>query len=47
MNEFVQRAFSFLRTKRAELGIVLVVINHATPIFFGDPKTAAMKVLGG
>lgn len=47
MNESTQRAFSSLRTKRAEVGIVFVVMKHATPIFFGDPSIAAMKVLGG
>ncbi|MEZ4405250.1 MAG: hypothetical protein R3A52_01985 [Polyangiales bacterium] len=23
------------------------IMEHVDPIFFGDPKTAAMKVLGG
>ena len=31
----------------AKLGVVIVVMKHVAPIFFGDPKTAAMQVLGG
>jgi hypothetical protein len=46
MNEFIQRAFSSLQTKRAQFGAVFVVMKHVAP-FFGHPKTAAMKVLGG
>jgi len=46
MNIFIQRTFSALETKSAELGAVFVLMKHVHPIFFGDPKTAAMKVLG-
>jgi hypothetical protein len=47
MNEPIQRASSSLQTKRAQFGAVFVVVKHVAPTFFGDPKTAAMKVLGG
>lgn len=53
MKESVQRAFSFLQAKKSELGIArdldvsADIMEHVDPIFFGDAKTAAMKVLGG
>ena len=46
MSESNQRAFSYPKIKRAELGVVFVVMEHVAAIFFGDAKTAATKVLG-
>ena len=38
----------YLRGQPLEKGIFLYldVMEHVDPVFFGDPKTAAMKVLG-
>ena len=32
--------------KRSFLDVSADIIEHVDPIFYGDPKTAAMKVLG-
>ena len=46
MNASGQRAFSFLQTERAQFAAVFVARKHVGQTFFGDPKTAAMKILG-
>jgi ATP-dependent Lon protease len=41
-----KRALVPIENKRNFLDVSADIIEHVDPIFFGDPKTAAMKVLG-
>lgn len=42
-----KRALIPIENKRSFLDVSADIMEHVDPIFFGDPKTAAMKVLGG
>ena len=42
-----KRALIPIENKRSFLDVSADILEHVDPIFFGDPKTAAMKVLGG
>jgi ATP-dependent Lon protease len=42
-----KRALIPIENKRNFLDVSADIMEHGDPIFFGDPKTAAMKVLGG
>jgi ATP-dependent Lon protease len=42
-----KRALIPIENKRAFLEVPGDVVEHVDPIFYGDPKVAAMKVLGG
>jgi hypothetical protein len=46
MDNGAKRALIPLENKRSFLGVTGDVVEHADPIFFGDPKTAAFKALG-
>ena len=35
-----------IENKRNFLDVSADIVEHVDPIFYGDPKTAAMKVLG-
>lgn len=41
------RALIPIENKRNFLDLSADIVEHVAPIFFGGPKTAAMKVLGG
>jgi ATP-dependent Lon protease len=41
-----KRALIPIENKRNFLDVPGDVVEHVDPIFYGDPKTAAMKVLG-
>ena len=41
-----KRALIPIENKRSFLDVSADIMEHVDPIFFGDPKTAAMKVLG-
>jgi len=43
----VESAKRPIENKRNFLDVSADILEHVDPIFFGDPKTAAMKVLGG
>ena len=42
-----KRALIPIENKRNFLDVSADIMEHVDPIFFGDAKTAAMKVLGG
>lgn len=42
-----KRALIPIENKRNFLDVSADIMEHVDPIFFGDPKTAAMKVMGG
>jgi ATP-dependent Lon protease len=42
-----RRALIPIENKRNFLDVSADIMEHVDPIFYGDPKTAAMKVLGG
>ncbi len=42
-----KRALIPIENKRSFLDVSADIMEHVDPIFFGDPKTAAAKVLGG
>lgn len=42
-----KRALIPIENKRSFLEVSADIVEHVDPIFYGDPKTAAMKVLGG
>lgn len=42
-----KRALIPIENKRNFLGVSTDIMEHVDPIFFGDPKTAALKVIGG
>jgi ATP-dependent Lon protease len=41
-----RRALIPIENKRNFLGVPADVVEHVDPVFYGDPRTAAMKVLG-
>ena len=41
-----KRALIPIENKRSFLDVSAEIMEHVDPIFYGDPKTAAMKVLG-
>ncbi|MDH3209454.1 MAG: hypothetical protein OEM00_13265 [Burkholderiaceae bacterium] len=41
-----KRALTPIENQRNFLDVSADIMGHVDPIFFGDPKTAAMKVLG-
>ena len=41
-----KRALIPIENKRNFLDVSADIVEHVDPIFYGDPKTAAMKVLG-
>jgi len=42
-----KRALIPIENKRSFLEVSADIVEHVDPVFYGDPKTAAMKVLGG
>ena len=42
-----RRALIPIENKRSFLDVSADIMEHVDPIFYGDPRTAAMKVLGG
>jgi ATP-dependent Lon protease len=46
MDNGAKRALIPLENKRSFLEVTGDVVEHVDPIFFGDPKTAALKALG-
>lgn len=46
MDNGAKRALIPIENKRNFLDVSADIMEHVDPIFFGDPKTAAMKVLG-
>jgi ATP-dependent Lon protease len=46
MDNGAKRALIPIENKRNFLDVTADIMEHVDPIFFGDPKTAAMKVLG-
>ena len=47
MDNGAKRALIPIENKRNFLDVSADIMEHVDPIFYGDPKTAAMKVLGG
>lgn len=47
MDNGAKRALIPIENKRSFLDVAADVMEHVDPIFYGDPKTAVMKVLGG
>jgi ATP-dependent Lon protease len=46
MDNGAKRALIPIENKRSFLDVTADIMEHVDPIFYGDPKTAAMKVLG-
>lgn len=46
MDNGAKRALIPIENKRSFLDVSADIMEHVDPIFYGDPKTAAMKVLG-
>lgn len=46
MDNGAKRALIPIENKRTFLEVSADIVEHVDPIFFGDPKTAAMKVIG-
>ena len=46
MDNGAKRALIPIENKRTLLDVGADIIEHVDPIFYGDPKTAAMKALG-
>ena len=46
MDNGAKRTLIPIENKRNFLDVIADILEHADPIFYGDPKTAAMKVLG-
>ena len=44
--QVAKRALIPIENKRSFLDVPGDVVEHVDPIFYGDPRTAAMKVLG-
>ncbi len=42
-----KRALIPIENKRSFLEVSADIVEHVDPIFYGDPKTAALKVMGG
>lgn len=47
MDNGAKRALIPIENKRTFLEVSADIVEHVDPIFYGDPKTAALKVLGG
>lgn len=47
MDNGARRALIPIENKRTFLDVSADVVEGVDPVFYGDPKTAAMKVLGG
>jgi ATP-dependent Lon protease len=47
MDNGAKRALVPIENKRNFLDVSADIIEQVDPIFYGDPKTAAMKVMGG
>ncbi len=47
MDNGAKRALIPIENKRTFLEVNADIVEHVDPIFYGDPKTAAVKVLGG
>lgn len=47
MDNGAKRALVPIENKRNFLDVSADIMEHVDPIFYGDPRTAAMKVLGG
>jgi ATP-dependent Lon protease len=47
MDNGAKRALIPIENKRTFLEVSADIVEHVDPIFYSDPKTAAMKVLGG
>ncbi|MBI3073001.1 MAG: protease Lon-related BREX system protein BrxL [Deltaproteobacteria bacterium] len=47
MDNGAKRALIPIENKRNFLDVSADIMEHVDPIFYGDPKTAAMKVVGG
>ena len=46
MDNGARRALIPIENKRSFLEVSADIVEHVDPIFYGDPKTAAMKVFG-
>lgn len=46
MDNGAKRALIPIENKRSFLDVSADIVEHVDPVFYGDPKTAAMKVLG-
>ena len=46
MDNGAKRAAIPIENKRTFLDVPGDIVEHVDPVFYGDPKTAAMKVLG-
>lgn len=46
MDNGAKRALIPIENKRSFLEVSADIVEHVDPVFYGDPKTAAMKVLG-
>lgn len=46
MDNGARRALIPIENKRSFLEVSADIVEHVDPVFYGDPKTAAMKVLG-
>jgi ATP-dependent Lon protease len=46
MDNGARRALIPFENKRSFLEVSADIVEHVAPVFYGDPKTAAMKVLG-
>lgn len=47
MDNGAKRALIPIENKRSFLDVSADIVEHVDPVFYGDPKTAAMKVIGG
>jgi ATP-dependent Lon protease len=47
MDNGAKRALVPIENKRSFLDVSADIVEHVDPIFYGDPRTAAIKVLGG
>jgi ATP-dependent Lon protease len=46
MDNGARRALIPIANKRSFMEVSADIMEHVDPIFYGDPKTAAFKVLG-
>jgi len=46
MDNGAKRALIPIENKRNFLDVSADIMEHVDPVFFGDPRTAALKVLG-
>ncbi len=45
MDDGAERALIPIQNKRSFLDVAADVVEQVDPVFYGDPKTAALKVL--